>query len=268
MDAYNLSVVLCPNLVKSSNLARDIMMCAVPGGPSIFESNVPTAPNGASQAEERTTLGMVIFLCIRRYYEVFDETWDRSEALPQSRSFQDDAAVSSGRSSASASPPPQDPSHDDDDIDDAVLVMPIGPSQSNGSSKLDRPPSAWGSPSNGGLTYKPRHRTNASGGPSGVRSVYTAFGDNANGSVSGAGYAYLSMSKSKSMISIEKGAGTVGGRKGSIAVGRGTTRKSSGAGVEAISITAEGFFCAPSTAPPVPPPRRVDGSRLNGDDTS
>ncbi|RDB14657.1 Rho GTPase-activating protein 8 [Hypsizygus marmoreus] len=264
MDAYNLAVVLSPNLVKGSNVARDVMMCAVPGGPVIFQSNA-TAPvlPAVVHAEGKTTLGMVIYTCIRRYYEIFDEVWDRSEALPLSPSYQDN----SERSSASASPQPaQDslPNDDDDDIDDAMLVMPIGPAQANG--KMG-PPSAWNVAVNaGGSTYKPRHRSNLSGGsPSGVRSVHTAFGESGNGSTNGGAgaYGYPSMSKAKSMISIENGAGTIGGRKGSISVGRGTTRKSSGAGVEALGITAEGFFTAPSTAPPVPT-RRINGAKFGG----
>ena len=47
------------------------------------------------------------------------------------------------------------------------------------------------------------------------------------------------------------GTGTV--RKGgTISVGRGTTRKGSGAAVEAVSVVAEGFFTPPAGAPPVP----------------
>lgn len=262
MDAHNLSIVLCPNLVKSPNPARDVMMCAVPGGPAIFESNARPPPTAAALSEpqpDRTTLGMVICACIQRYYEVFDEVWDRSEARPPA------GHGPSARSSASASPvpTPAEPAHDneddDDDIDDAMLVMPIGP----GGAKMGRPPSAWAAPAGGTSTYKPRHRSNMSGGTSSaVRSVHTTFGEG-NGSIGGGGYAYPSMSKAKSMISIENGTGTHGGRKGSISVGRGTTRKSSGAGVEAISITAEGFFSAPSNAPPVPL-RRTNGNGQNG----
>ncbi|KAF8075814.1 CDC42 rho GTPase-activating protein [Lyophyllum atratum] len=214
MDAHNLAVVICPNLVKGSSPIRDVMMCAVPGTPALFESNVPTRPSPApnSQMEGRATLGMVIQICIQRYYEVFDEVWDRSEALPPSRSFQDPAGSSnSERSSASASPSPQPAQHDEDeDIDDAMLVMPIGPGHTNGNSDGTRkpsPPSAWAA-ANGGPTYKPQHRPNLSSGSSSrVRSVHTAFGD--NGSVSG--YAYPTMSKAKSMISIENGTGTAGG---------------------------------------------------------
>ena len=68
------------------------------------------------------------------------------------------------------------------------------------------------------------------------------------------------------MISIEKGEASVGGvmsvggggtmrRGGSIAIGRGTVRgKGSGSGVEAMGVTAAGFFTAPDV-PPVPPRR-------------
>ncbi|GLB33222.1 putative divergent CRAL/TRIO domain containing protein [Lyophyllum shimeji] len=255
MDAHNLAIVICPNLVKGSNPVRDVMMCAVPGAPAILESNAPSRSTPVASAEGGATLGMVIQICIQRYYEVFDEVWDRSEALPPSRSYQDPTAVSSERSSASASP---QPAHNDDDEedDDAMLVMPIGPGHSNGigngnGASRPSPPSAWtvSAAANGSSTYKPQHRSNLSGGSSSrVRSVHTAFGD--SGSVGG--YAYPTMGKAKSMISIENGMGTAGGRRGSISVGRGTTRKSSGAAVEAISITAEGFFAPPSTAPPVP----------------
>ncbi|KAF5371987.1 hypothetical protein D9615_008144 [Tricholomella constricta] len=278
MDAHNLSVVICPNLVKGSNPVRDVMMCAVPGAPTILASNVrPPPPSPATHAEGRTTLGMVIQVCIQRYYEVFDEVWDRTEALPQSRSFQEQDT--SERSSASASPQPNGNGNgvdidndDDDDIDDAMLVMPIGPGgQSQSQRPKASPPSAWAASLGQGsttTTYKPQHphRSTLSGGSSSssarVRSVHTAFG---NGSMAGMSeYAYPSMSKAKSMISIENGSGTVsGGRKGSISIGRGTTRKSSGAGVEAFGITAEGFFSAPKAAPPVPP-MRYDGPRVNG----
>ena len=266
MDAHNLAVVLCPNLVSGPNPARDVMMCGVPGGPSLYESNTPPKSNPAVLSEGKTTLGMVIKLCIQRYYEVFDEVRDRSEAIPLQRPLQEQGAVSSEASSASGSPRVQQQSglHNDDDeeIDDAMLVMPIGPSQSQyntGSAQNGNgagPPSAWGA-APGGSTFKLRHRSTQSGGASsGVRSMY-AVGEGVG--VGGTGNAYPLVNRSKSMISIEKGLGTVG-RKGTITIGRGTTRKSTGAGVEAISITAEGFFSAPSSAPPVPPLRKLNGN--------
>jgi Rho GTPase-activating protein 1 len=190
---------------------------------------------------------------------VFDEVWDRSEALPL-------PASQSVSSSNSASPSMQHQTlnyahndNDSEDIDDAMLVMPIGPSQGKQNAN-GKPPSAWGASSgnvNGGSTIKsrPGHRSKASGGStsgSGVRSVHTAFGDRGGGN----GMGYLS-GKAHSMVSIENGLGGVGtvGKRGSISVGRGGTRKASGAGVEALGVTAEGFFTPPSGAPPVPPLR-------------
>ncbi|KAG6856077.1 hypothetical protein H0H87_007607 [Tephrocybe sp. NHM501043] len=239
MDSHNLAVVLCPNLVKGSNPMRDVMMCAVPGTPGILSSNVPTSPSSPNpSASHGATLGMVIKICIQRYYEVFDEVWDRSEALPPSRSYQ-----GSDRSEASASP---QPGQDDESIDDAMLVMPIGP----GGGRVATAASAWaGANGNGGAaTYKTQYRSNQPGGSS-----KSAHGDGMSRSRSRSssigGGALLP--SSKSMRSIENGTGTVVGRKGSISVG--TIRKSSGAGVEAISITAEGFFSPAGSAPPVPP---------------
>jgi Rho GTPase-activating protein 1 len=263
MDAHNLAVVLCPNLVSGPSPARDVIMCSVPGGPSLYESNAPRS-NFAAPSEGKTTLGMIIKLCIERYFEIFDEVKDRSEAVPPQPSFREQGPVSSEASSASGSPRPQQRNglhnDDDEDIDDAMLVMPIGPSPSheaagsvpngNGTS----PPSAWGA-APVGATFKPRHRSALSGGSSSaVRSMYTVGEGTGFG---GSGMA--SISRSKSMISIEKGMGTVG-RKGTITVGRGTTRKSAGAGVEAISITAEGFFSAPSSVPPVPRLTKPNGA--------
>lgn len=237
MDEHNLAVVICPNLVKGANPARDVMMCAVSGLPSLFESR-STGMNSDPISEGRTTLGMVIVLCIRRYYEVFDETPDRTEAIPPQRRIPDENEASSSRSGSAS------PSHifhdEDEDIDDAMLVMPLGPSHSsNGSVQhTHSPPSAWTS-------------INGVSGPSTPRSVHTIRGENGNSGLN-ASYHFPTNGKAKSMINIEK-AGTVGGgRAGSISVGRGTTRKSGGAGVEALSVTAEGFFSAPSDAPPLP----------------
>lgn len=232
MDAHNLAIVLCPNLVKGSNPMRDVTMCSVAN--AVFAPS-PSSPDPSSSS---ATLGIVIKLCIERYYEVFDEVLDRSEAVLPRRPYQD-----SNRSEASASPTP---AHDDESIDDAMLVMPIGPS-----GHRTGPPSAWGTINgngngNGSGGIRPQHRSHLSGG-----SVH-GEGRTRSGSIGGRDNVYLSAGRSKSMVNIENGTGTVGGR-GSITLGRGTVRKSSGAGVEAIGITAEGFFTPPSNAPPVPP---------------
>lgn len=136
---------------------------------------------------------------------------------------------------------------DDEEIDDAMLVMPIGPSAS---SKAEEPVSpALGQQqqaSSSGVPYKTRVRSPKSPVGGGGRSLHTT-GESGNVPTG-------TISKAKSMISIDNGNGNgnMGTRRGSISVGRGTTRKSSGAGVEAISVTAGGFFSAPNSAPPVP----------------
>ncbi|TFK72299.1 Rho GTPase activation protein [Pluteus cervinus] len=286
MDAHNLSLVLSPNLVKGSNLILDVKMCTIPDGPNFFDStmSLPTAPrsNPAVLAEGKTTLGMIIKLCIQRYYEIFDEIRDRSEAVAPQRAFrtEDNGASSPSSSSKSPSPSPQptpmpqSDGDDDEDIDDAMLVMPIGPGNISGSSGGGgssvglnggaSPPSAWNSPGflngqTGNSTFKPRHRNNLSGS-SRVRSMHTIANDGTSGVIGGSSagnssgggsglYPHMTTGKSKSMISVDSG--TVTGKRGSISVGRGT-RKSAGAAVEALSITAEGFFTAPASAPPVP----------------
>ncbi len=48
----------------------------------------------------------------------------------------------------------------------------------------------------------------------------------------------------RSIVSIEKAIGKAGS-KGSITIGKGTTRRAGGAGVEAVGVTALGFFTPP-----------------------
>ncbi|KAI0056573.1 Rho GTPase activation protein [Artomyces pyxidatus] len=268
MDAHNLAIVLCPNLVSSASPARDIMMCAVPGGPALHPTLTPSNSTSTASQEGRTTLGILIKLCIQRYYEVFDEVEDRSEVLPSSRRF-DEEAPSSGSSSphapsVSLAPPKRFSMlskgssnrdsrgfDDDESIDDAMLVMPLGPGAA--------PPSAWGTPGStiGTGTFRPRHRTGLSGGGSqsqAARSMHTMGNGNGNGNP------YGTVNKARSTISIDKGSGAGGTmRRGSISVGRGT-RKASGAAVEAVGVTASGFFTPPSSAPPVPTLPVPDGA--------
>ncbi|KAH9949804.1 Rho GTPase activation protein [Amylocystis lapponica] len=247
MDARNLAVVISPNLVSGSNPIRDVMMCAVPSDSAPFVPSPPFPQQG--QGEGRTTLGAVVKLCIHRYYEVFDEVHDRSEPLPQ-RPFQARPASPSSTSSPRAGRNRDSTYTDDEDIDDAMLVMPIGPSSSGGHTEAPQPPAVWPptawnvgaqpSANGGGYGYKVRERA----AQLERRSVHTAFGAESAGGVPSA----WGTVKARSTISIEKGNPS---RKGSISVGRGT-RKGSGAGVEAVGITAAGFFAAPESAPPVP----------------
>ncbi|KAF8215209.1 Rho GTPase activation protein [Mycena galopus ATCC 62051] len=260
MDAHNLAVVLCPNLVASkTNPMRDVMMCSVPGGPALFTPSpsdppVPTSNSNSSLADgDKTTLGTVIKLCIQRYFEVFDELPDRTEAQSPPRNGGGVMSESSSASSTSGgggfrAASPRSQNDDDMDDDDAMLVMPIGMASPTGA-----PPSAWGSAAPGSSnTFRPRHRSAFSGAASttGHGAARSVLSNSNSGGVYGS-------SRTRSLVSVEKpgsgGTGTMG-RKGSIAVGRGTTRKASGAAVEAVGITASGFFSAPVNSPGRSPP--------------
>ncbi|KAF8843406.1 hypothetical protein BDN67DRAFT_964513 [Paxillus ammoniavirescens] len=270
MDAHNLAVVICPNLVKSSNPMKDVLMCAVPGGPSVTNDS-PSLPfssisqsvsastttlsglSSGSFSEGKTTLGAVIKLCIQRYYEIFDEVRDRSEPVPASRHLsRSPSPPSSSESSASLSKRPRPTSltvDDEDSIDDAMLVMPIGPAGNAGSTSTSGfsqglQNATVGNGSRPVFPYQPRQRKSPVIA-SGVRSV--------NKDTSGGNHSYVSRSRARSTLSIERAGGGFGSGQGSISIGRGTLRKATGSGVEALGITAGGFFAAPSS--PSPPSR-------------
>jgi Rho GTPase-activating protein 1 len=250
MDAHNLTIVMCPNLVRGSSPAKDIIICALPGGP-VLHPGLPATATPPPQG--RTSLGMVIKLCIQRYYEIFDEIQDRSEALLPARSFTGDDVASSGSSSLRATAAHLSNGQrrfsalsrgssnrdsrgfdDDESIDDTMLVMPVD-------SAPGGPPSAWGyqGASPGPATYRAR-----------VRSEHAP----SHGGAAGVGQA----SRARSTISIERVSGTVNG-KGSIAIGRSSMRKASGAAVEAVGVTASGFF-----APLGPPTPQKGGENQDG----
>ncbi|KAI6023330.1 Rho GTPase activation protein [Pisolithus marmoratus] len=186
MDARNLAIVICPNLVKGSNPLKDVTICAVPGD-STHENNFAPPVSDASQAasfgspvsngsasEGKTTLGAILVLCIQRYYEIFDEVQDRSEPVrPSPRRFSrsvsppapsSPSAISTFGSKASR---PLSLSMDDEDsVDDAMLVMPIGPNANTASPLSAGEDSAKDVPSNGMTTfpYQPRQRKVVLGG--------------------------------------------------------------------------------------------------------
>jgi Rho GTPase-activating protein 1 len=254
MDAHNLALVLTPNLAKGLNFKRDLEMCAVPSTPGLAAQL-----NGQTVKPPSATLGLVIKICISHYYEIFDEVVDRTEAIPPQLSASSFTVVDSNEPlSASASSFSSDISGtqvdgDDESIDDEMLVMPLGPTTSGAAGNRTNglsPPSAWSSHMTTPTTYKPRQKATLSKDSN--QSLHTTPGTGGGGNLPGA------VGKAKSMISIEKGTvgGGPGGRKGSISVGRGTTKKGTGSGVEAIGITANGFFSPPESAPPVPPRRR------------
>jgi Rho GTPase-activating protein 1 len=247
MDAHNLAIVLCPNLVSGSSPAKDIAICSLPGGPTLHPelSNTSTPP-----PQGRATLGTIIKLCIQRYYEIFDEVQDRSEARPPARSFAEDDVASSdssnrraifGNSTNRVSVLSRGSSNrdsrgfdDDESIDDTMLVMSVD-------SASGAPPSAWGSTAGPGVARaRPRSELTGSGGSQGFSSSRSMHALNHSAGATGAGQVY----RARSTISNEKAGGPIRS-KGTLSIGRGTVRKASGAGVEAIGVTASGFFAPP-----------------------
>lgn len=261
MDAYNLAIVFAPNLVKSSNPVRDVQMCAIPGGPSLW----PTDPHAASSSPKvvKTTVGMVLKCCIEHYFEVFYEVRDRSEAVPPTKSTSSTLHPSNDGSGGFLS--------SDDEMDDAILVVPVE-SSGEASSSLSQgsrlPPSAWGSTARDDNSFpylprQPRHRRITSGGGTSHHEMMAASPQSPSVvdlsvrsmATGGTPAPFPSVSKSRSVISVEKDSGPLaatGGRRGSIRLGSGTSKgtvgKSAGAAVEALSITASGFFAPPLTA--------------------
>lgn len=262
MDAFNLAIVICPNLVKSSNPMRDVMMCTVPvpgmSTPSLTTSTATLAQSQSlPEGEGKTTLGIVIALCIRRYYEVFDEIVDRHEAVAPWRAIHSQEWDADGASSASGSS--KQPTYvlgdgdDEDDIDDEMLVISVGmenklqphPPASSG------PPSAWGSMPQPQWTK--RHKSTPSD-RNGARSIHNECSSSSayNGPL--LSHPHAGNSKDRSMISVEgsghsKSNGSGGTRRGSITIGRSASRKGSGAAVEAVSVVAGGFFTSPTNGP-------------------
>lgn len=243
----------------------DVMMCSVP----IPGTSAPTPMTSTATLSQthshpespheggRTTLGMIIALCIRRYYEIFDEVIDRTEAVPSWRTLGADSSTLENYVLG-------DGEEEEEDLDDEMLVMPIAMDQKIQSvQSTNHGPSSSSSPVPPTYNTAKKHRNTLSVGSNGAsvssRSMHnvtisTSSPKGHNGTVSSA--AHPTNHRARSVISIEQGRnGTHGSPatlgKGSIAIGRETTRKGSGAAVEAISITAEGFFSAPN-APPVP----------------
>ncbi|KJA26142.1 hypothetical protein HYPSUDRAFT_133611 [Hypholoma sublateritium FD-334 SS-4] len=238
MDATNLAIVICPNLVKSANPMRDVMMCAVP----VSENNIPSQsspmPSHSRLLQDgggRTTLGMVISLCIRRYYEIFDEVVDRTEAVVPWHPLEENGSANSPTQATYVL-------GDEDDLDDEMSI----PTTVKGASHV--PPIYH-------YTTK-RHRSAASHA-SDVASSQSVYNDNSSSSslprTNGGTFRSSTHSRARSLFSAEQSKmSTAITEKGTIAVGRGTMRKGSGAAVEAVGVIAEGFFSSPSGAPPLP----------------
>lgn len=243
---------------------RDVMMCTVPV-PDMSTLSRPTSTATLAQlqslpeAEGKTTLGIVIALCIRRYYEIFDEVVDRHEAVAPWRAMRSHGRLTDGASSESGSP--RQPTYvlgdgdDEDDIDDEALFMSVG-IENKSQPHLSAPsgaPSAWGSIPPPHLAK--RYKSTLSNGND-ARSTY----NDSSSSVSAyngpqrSSHIHTGNSKARSMVNVESSAlssthGSGGTRRGSITIGRSTTRKGSGAAVEAVSVVAGGFFTSPTSEP-------------------
>ena len=125
---------------------------------------------------------------------------------------------------------------DDESIDDTMLVMTVD-------SIPGAPPSAWGSTAGSGTARVRPRSLSGGGGSQGFSSLRSFHTLNNPVGAAGTGQAH----RARSTISIEKAGGTIRSM-GTISIGRGTVHKATGAGVEAIGVTASGFF-----VPPVPP---------------
>lgn len=289
MDARNLTIVLCPNLVRSANPMHDVQMCAIQSVSSVPSSSEVTGLDSTSaivsqrkshEDRDKTTLGMVIELCIERYYEIFDDAadpvaspshvWTLSSQTP---------GVSSNSLGPIATPGPGPrsilPTHltvaegegeGDEDIDDTMLVMPIEPGSSLGKhnsntqvswaegvqgSRLSRIPPATTSEQESPLSTRVGNiqilnsRSSDSDLSSPIHpSTHTPSVNDTT--------PYPTFSKARSFFSNQGGSRTIGGTnsaRSSISVGKGTAKKSIGSRVEAMGITAEGFFALPGVSP-------------------
>ncbi|KAG9037195.1 hypothetical protein FRB95_006448 [Tulasnella sp. JGI-2019a] len=232
MDAHNLALCFCPTLVGSNPL-RDLQMCSIPGGPSLGTQPAFMNPASPSNEQGETTVGMILKYCIQHYFDVFEEVVDRSEPLHSLN-----AAVLS-RPGTSANGSLYD---EDESLDDAMLVMPLGPTSPTSAISTPYPP-----PRSPPTAWRGRHRrigssnTNRSAAPA-TPSSTESVGSRRRGAGSlGAGGMSSSRSRA-SMISIDTSV-TKNGTKSTINLGKGgTMRRSGGAGVEAVSVTALGFF--------------------------
>ncbi|KAF8328209.1 uncharacterized protein EI90DRAFT_3146228 [Cantharellus anzutake] len=251
MDAFNLATTFSPNLLSGSNVIQDMQMCSIPGASAFsFPSSKPTL---VSEGDAKSsTLGMVIRICIDHYFDIFEEHADRSvanamrPAISESSELNDrfiNSPLTPPTSRSSASPSNRRSAandDDDEDPDEAILVMPLGPSPPISPTRI---PTTMHSPP--GQVQRRDHAALDIGNPNASppraeRSLSKSPASAIRGTVR--------IPTARSMISIE---GSPDGRRGSgsIVIGRGARKISgAGAGVEAYGITAAGSFAPPAGA--------------------
>ncbi|KLO09943.1 RhoGAP-domain-containing protein [Schizopora paradoxa] len=282
MDAHNLAIVLCPNLVASGNPLIDVEICGVAGAPlplSPARSGSASSPLTKGRKEGGMTLGTIIKICIQHYFEVFDEVPDRAEAVGP---FQDDLTATSTELTLSPSVPstpvkasggaglasPTETKRfstlsNESDIDDGMLVMPVGPSASSSSNAVSQesnpgvrrmaqlfsqgPPSAWGSAPASGSSSPASQLPYTPRSPRSVDS-----GGSAQAQARYAALGTASKAKARSLLTPSPSYGSanfLSHSSSSSSPSYGTIAKSSGAGVSAVGVTAMGFFSPPPGAP-------------------
>ncbi|KAG8739574.1 hypothetical protein FRC10_005434 [Ceratobasidium sp. 414] len=338
MDAHNLALCIGPNLVRSNDPVRDVKICTVPPSAGALQmsattwntpGSAPDAPPASAPPRRSgtTTLGEIVKICIERYFEIFEDTPDRGEALPVpselqfdnvgastsgiglsglsptisgsslsgSTSFGESGTDQSGTSVTSAPEPSGDKMDssistldsvprssvdiEDDELNEAMLVMSVGPdpapaqtpttaspqpspvpyaTYSRGSKSMAKstgalPPSAWSrSPKMGHSSSTPilnmspalsKAPLSSPTSPVTARHRRTPSGSTTFSSpftTSSTSGPASTIRGARSVISIEKKAG----RKGSIALGR--SGANAGSGVAAMGVTATGFFERPA----------------------
>ncbi|EJU03378.1 Rho GTPase activation protein [Dacryopinax primogenitus] len=208
MDATNLALCLSPNLVRSRNPGIDVQMCQMPG-PSVHSppgTPTPKSPAGTSSS----TLGLVLKICIERYFEIFDEYDLDASTLTTSRSSH----------SAPQSQPSTVVMHDnDDDIDDADLIMTVETSPSMKTTVQRK--------------FIPGHRRNET--KDSEVSLGSLLSDN-EATIDGHAV----------NLAMAKGASGSGRRSPHNTLGRSTSQKSTVSGVQTTGTVASGFFTPPS----------------------
>ena len=237
MDAYNLALCVTPTLVGSDPLS-DLQMCTIPGGPTLFASPAQTRPKVPMSVPEtgQTTAASVVKICIERYFEIFEEVVDRGEPLHA----EDVTLAAPSQTPTSSHFALGGDTGEEELLDDAMLVMPVGPtppSSSNHSSNApgESPPTAW----------RRIHRRVPS-------SISSASVPEPTASIAESGRSKGESARGthrarRSLVGVESAANRAGSR-GSITIGKGTAKRSGGSGVEAVSITALGFFMPPGGA--------------------
>lgn len=179
---------------------------------------------------------------------------------------------------------------DDEDPDESVLIMPLGPSESTSPispprlsnsavSSSPAPPSAWstsgvgiGHPSSPLSAPRNKHRRKESALSTQTAQSATGTSSTLSEAARYSGPSGGTLRTARSIISIDNGKAGPGGAPGSIKLGRASLsipgaagggaggtiqRRTSGAGVEAVGVTASGFFS------PVSPERIEHGRRVS-----